>query len=118
MQANIYKDYLEKSSYPIHILIPEESYKYPLQSFPILLPDIVDRDSVFQEMRNLDIQVVSLYYSLSNKVDKVNFPEAYYLSKKILNLPINEDLEKNQIIHICISLLKIIEKNIINENNL
>lgn len=110
IQAKIYKNFLDKNSYPFNILIPEESYKYPLQSFPILFSDKVNRDEVFHQMRKSGVQVVSLYYSLSSKINNIEFPEAYHLSKNILNLPINEDLKKEEIINICESLIKIIKK--------
>ena len=107
-QVNIYIDILDKSKFPFKILITDENKNFPLQSFPILFSEKINRDEIFHEMRKLDIQVVSLYYSLSNKINKTEFPESYNLSKKILNLPINEELEKEDIIYICTTLLNII----------
>jgi len=108
IQANIYKELLDKSGNPFTILIPEKSYNFPLQSFPILFSNNVNRDNIYHRMRDLEIQVVSLYYNLTNKIKITEFPEAHYLSKNILNLPINEDLEQDQIKYICKSLLEAI----------
>ena len=106
-QLQFYKNNLEKYSKYFRILLTEGNYQYPLQSCPILFSEKINRDYVFHSMRDLGIQVVFLYYSLSEKITISKYPSAHFLSKNILNLPINEDLNNEQIEYICSSLVKI-----------
>ena len=106
-QVEIYKNNFKQYFNHFKILLKEDDYQYPLQSFPILFSEKINRDYVFSSMRNLGIHVVSLYYNLSEKITLSKFPDAHFLSKNILNLPVNEDLDKDQIQYICNSLIKI-----------
>jgi len=60
------------------------------QSFPVLI-NKGDRDNIYFELNAEGYGVTSLYHTLIEEIDKREFPEAYEVSKRILNLPVHQN---------------------------
>jgi dTDP-4-amino-4,6-dideoxygalactose transaminase len=61
------------------------------QTLPVRLLH-ADRDAVYHEMNGAGFGVVSLYHTLIEPISKSAFPESYRLARKILNLPVHQDI--------------------------
>ena len=66
------------------------------QSLPVTVP-LGTRDDLYHEANARGFGVVSLYHTLVDRVDPARFPEAYRLSRRILNLPVHQDAEPEQL---------------------
>jgi len=66
------------------------------QSFPILLPDTKSRDGLYFGLNDLGYGVVSLYHELIPEIDGY-YSESHFLSSRILNLPIHQDVSINEL---------------------
>jgi len=63
---------------------------------PQTLPVIVrraDRDQLYREMNERGFGVVSLYHTLIDEIDRADFSDSFWLSRRILNLPVHQDVE-------------------------
>jgi dTDP-4-amino-4,6-dideoxygalactose transaminase len=61
-------------------------------NLPILIDD-ADRFEVYKRMRASGVGVVSLYHTLVDAIDPDVFPTSHDISRKILNLPIHQDVQ-------------------------
>jgi len=61
------------------------------QTFPILLKSI-SRENAYFAMINKGVRVIALYYKLIDQISEKDFPVSYDISRRILNLPIHQDL--------------------------
>lgn len=66
------------------------------QTIPILL-EKCSRDDVYHDLNNRGYGVVSLYHSLISEIDISKHPSSKYLSAKILNLPVHQDISEEQV---------------------
>ncbi|WP_455668050.1 DegT/DnrJ/EryC1/StrS family aminotransferase [Phocaeicola sp.] len=80
-----------------------------LQTFPVIIKD-VDRDILYEKMNDNGFGVVSLYHTLIPEIDKEKYAISYELSKRIMNLPVHQDADSNEIIEMCEKLQEIILK--------
>lgn len=76
----------------IEILYPKLNSGICPQTLPLLISDY-DRDKLYFEMNDKGFGVVSLYHTLIQDINLMEFPEAMYVSKHIINLPIHQDIE-------------------------
>lgn len=60
-------------------------------NLPVLI-DEVDRFDVYKRMRSHGIGVVALYHTLVDAITAEAFPTSHEISRKILNLPIHQDV--------------------------
>lgn len=60
------------------------------QTLPILVKRDV-RDDLYFQMNDQGYGVVSLYHTLIGQITPQDFPDSYWLSKHILNLPVHQD---------------------------
>jgi dTDP-4-amino-4,6-dideoxygalactose transaminase len=76
--------------------------------FPSLPPGVVpqtlpvitlrkNRDELYFEMNDAGFGVVSLYHTLIAQIDAQEFPESHALASRILNLPVHQDVEPEQL---------------------
>jgi dTDP-4-amino-4,6-dideoxygalactose transaminase len=77
-------------------LWPMPSEDEVLQTLPVLLRQ-GGRDRVYELMNARGYGVVSLYHTLVNDISAADFPASYALSQSILNLPVHQDLGKQQL---------------------
>ncbi len=61
------------------------------QSFPVLLRNL-PRDRVYFAMNEAGYGVVSLYHTLVDAIGRDDFPESHALARRILNLPVHQDV--------------------------
>lgn len=81
---------------------------YPL-NLPIYLTKI-PREEFYFKMIDSGITLISLYYQLINSIQESEYPTSHLISKKILNLPINQDIKKNEMDLIISFSKEILEK--------
>ncbi|MCX6122141.1 MAG: DegT/DnrJ/EryC1/StrS family aminotransferase [Ignavibacteriales bacterium] len=66
------------------------------QSFPILLPDANSRDRLYFGLNEVGYGVVSLYHELIPEIDRY-YSESHFLSTRILNLPVHQDVRIDEL---------------------
>ncbi len=75
---------------PLYSRIPEGVVP---QSLPVLVNG-ESRDDLYFQMNALGYGVVSLYHTLIAPIRSEEFPEAHYLSRHMMNLPVHQDTDK------------------------
>lgn len=61
------------------------------QTFPVVIKQ-ASRDDLYQRLNAAGFGVVSLYHTLISQIAQDEFPDAHFLSRRILNLPIHQDV--------------------------
>ncbi len=77
-----------------------------LQSYPLLVRN-ASRDDLYFSMNKAGFGVISLYHTLVPQIASDQFPEPHSISRKILNLPIHQDVSEG-CIESMISQLKVL----------
>lgn len=91
------KELIEPLCAPFHIHLLRDTIGDTVpQSFPILLPDTKSRDMLYFGLNEAGYGVVSLYHELIPEIDGY-YSEAHFLSSRILNLPIHQDVSINEL---------------------
>jgi dTDP-4-amino-4,6-dideoxygalactose transaminase len=101
----------------LNLLVPLYDWLTPLFPqiregiVPQTLPVIVSqssRDALYFEMNRRGFGVVSLYHTLIQQIREVEYPDSYWLSRRILNLPVHQDIQPgdleamvNQLAQLC-----------------
>lgn len=81
------------------------------QTLPVVIKN-VSRDKLYFKMNELGYGVVSLYHTMIEEISKDDFKESYWLSRRIMNLPIHQDVDATKlenmvdILEKCINELK------------
>lgn len=65
------------------------------QSIPILLD--VPRDIIYERMNEDGYGLVSLYHTLIPEISAAIYPDSHYVSKKIINIPVHQDLHEREL---------------------
>lgn len=78
------------------------------QSFPILLKDSSVRDMAYYCLNDRGFGVVALYHTLISEIDKKYFNQSHHISKRILNLPVHQEINTVDLKKMVENLLKII----------
>lgn len=65
------------------------------QTFPILI-NMGDRNKIYQIMNNAGYGVVSLYHTMIEELRTGEHRDAIWLSQRIMNLPVHQDVDKEQ----------------------
>lgn len=76
-----------------HDALPEGAV--PL-NLPVLV-ESVDRFQLYTAMRARGVGVVALYHTLVDTLEREAFPDAFRLSDRILNLPIHQELGREEV---------------------
>lgn len=80
-------------------------------NFPVSIThEKLNRQQVYHEMVEQNIEPVSLYYRIIPEIDKDRYPESYYVSDHIMNLPIHQDISYHDIDEIASTLKTILER--------
>lgn len=66
------------------------------QTLPVVLRR-ANRDRVYHEMNAAGFGVTSLYHTLVREMTREDFPEAHALSRRILNLPVHQEIRPGQL---------------------
>lgn len=82
-----------KGAYPFYNKCPEGIV--PI-NFPIIIKN-KERNTVYFKLLKKEIETVSLYHTLIPQIRKDDYPISHYISSHILNLPIHEDISKENI---------------------
>ncbi|MBV5328179.1 MAG: DegT/DnrJ/EryC1/StrS aminotransferase family protein [Chlorobium sp.] len=77
------------------------------QTFPVLI-EHVSRDKIYNMMNESGFGVVSLYHTMIDAIQIEMFPESFFVSKHILNLPVHQDAEPGMMKSMVEQLLKAI----------
>lgn len=64
-------------------------------NFPLLI-ESADRFEVYKRMRASGVGVVALYHTLVDAIEPEVFPTSHAISRKILNLPIHQDVKREE----------------------
>ena len=80
----------------IEPLRPEAAFGEVPQTFPVVLHS-APRDKLYEKMNEAGFGVVSLYHTMISQISPDEFPDAHRLSQRILNLPVHQDVEPEQI---------------------
>ncbi len=78
-----------------------------LQTFPIIVED-VDRNELYQKMNDEGFGVVSLYHTLIPEITPERYPDSHALARKIMNLPVHQDANRETLTDMCKKLHEII----------
>lgn len=61
------------------------------QTLPVII-ERVDRDALYHQMNAAGFGVTSLYHTMIDELDAKRFPDAHWLSRHIMNLPVHQDV--------------------------
>lgn len=70
------------------------------QTFPILIKN-GRREKLYFYLMDREAPTTALYYRLIDEIKKEEFPVSHKISQEILNLPVHQDTDHNDIIVIC-----------------
>lgn len=76
----------------VEVLQPDLPQDVVPLNLPVLLTH-ADRFGVYQALRAVDIGVIALYHTLHPWIEPDAYPEAHRLARRILNLPIHQDVD-------------------------
>lgn len=68
------------------------------QTYPVFILR-GSRDLLYQRMNDAGVGVVTLYHTLIDRISRDEFPEAHAVAGKILNLPLHQDADRDQMAH-------------------
>lgn len=75
----------------LHILRPQFPAGVVPQTFPVVLQK-APRNEIYERMNGAGFGVVSLYHTMVDAIPPDKFPDSHWLSRRILNLPIHQDV--------------------------
>jgi dTDP-4-amino-4,6-dideoxygalactose transaminase len=78
------------------------------QSLPVIILN-ADRNNLYFEMNKLGFGMVSLYHTMIDSLLTDKSPAASVLSKKIINFPIHQDIEKEDIDEMVLAFKKLLD---------
>ncbi len=80
---------------------------------PLNLPIVVlnnKREKLYFKLLEYNIPTIALYYRLIDELSPKLYPNSYFLSENILNLPVNQDINFSDIDYISDTILTIMKK--------
>ena len=66
------------------------------QTYPIII-NKGSRDQLYELMNRSGFGVVSLYHTMIDQISKKEFPNSDFISKRILNLPVHQDADQEEL---------------------
>ncbi len=86
---------LRKCGSEIDILRVPKNGEVP-QTLPIIIKNVC-RDRLYELMNESGYGVVSLYHTLIDRLTKDAYPDSHYVARRILNLPVHQDIEVSRL---------------------
>jgi dTDP-4-amino-4,6-dideoxygalactose transaminase len=80
------------------------------QTLPVLLQE-ADRDRVYEALNQVGIGAVSLYHTLVPEITAGRFPASHRLSRTILNLPVHQDLNEEDVRSSFPTFMRVVREN-------
>jgi dTDP-4-amino-4,6-dideoxygalactose transaminase len=77
------------------------------QTLPVIIENY-DRDKLYQEMNEFGFGMVSLYHTMIKQLEGCRYQSASILSKKIINFPIHQDINKLEVEQMVLQIKKIL----------
>lgn len=96
---NAYLEYLNKDSDLFDIIYPELEEGIVPNNFPVFIKNY-NRFLLYNELEIMGIPTVVLYYRMIEELNKDEYPVSYEIADTILNLPIHQDIEVEDVKHI------------------
>ncbi|MDD2703140.1 MAG: DegT/DnrJ/EryC1/StrS family aminotransferase [Candidatus Omnitrophica bacterium] len=87
---------MQKIPDDVDILRPVMNDGIVPQTLPIIIKN-VSRDRLYEVMNLRGYGVVSLYHTMIEQITKERFPDSHKLSRKIMNLPVHQDLGNEEL---------------------
>lgn len=85
----------------IKLLRPVKEYKKQTpQTYPILIEG-KDKNDLYYQLNENGFGVVSLYHTMINNLDENRYKTSNYIAKRILNLPVHQDAQKEMLYKMC-----------------
>jgi dTDP-4-amino-4,6-dideoxygalactose transaminase len=78
---------------PLHPSIPDGVVP---QTLPVVIAS-ASRDELYHRMNAAGYGVTSLYHTMIDQLDPSRYPDAHWLSRRILNLPVHQDANPTQL---------------------
>jgi len=91
----------------IEILYPQLEYGIVPMNFPILIKS-KSRHDVYQGLIREGVETMALYYQLIDSIQEEVYPLSHEISHKILNLPIHQDVNEDDLHVIADKLYKVL----------
>ena len=94
-----YNRYLEALSWGSHyfdMLFPELPYGVVPLNFPIIVKNY-NREKLYYELIDKGVITVSLYYQMIAELRKEDFGISYSISNAILNFPVHQDIDAEDV---------------------
>ena len=66
------------------------------QTYPVLVRN-ASRDRLYESMNDAGYGVVSLYHTMIRQIAPESFPQSHWLSLRVLNLPVHQDIEVGEL---------------------
>lgn len=96
---NAYLEFLKKDSILFDIIYPVLEEGIVPNNFPVFIKNY-NRFQLYNELEAMGIPTVVLYYRMIEELNKEEFPISYQIADTILNLPIHQDIEIEDVKHI------------------
>ena len=96
-----YKALLQLSKGKENYFIPFRNESYLVDNIPQTFPILIkmgDRNKIYEIMNNAGFGVVSLYHTMIDELRTEEYSEALWISKRIMNLPVHQDVDRNKYI--------------------
>lgn len=78
------------------------------QTFPLLVKNDL-REKLYYYLMEKNMPTTALYYRLIDEISPSEFPNSYFVSKNILNLPVHQDVDESDAYQLCSSIRNFIE---------
>jgi dTDP-4-amino-4,6-dideoxygalactose transaminase len=79
------------------------------QTVPILLDGSLNRYEIYLALNDKGFGAISLYHTLVSQIDKEKFTPSYNVSKSILNLPVHQDVEMDELVKMKDYFIELVE---------
>jgi dTDP-4-amino-4,6-dideoxygalactose transaminase len=80
----------------VNLLFPSLPPGVVPQTLPVVIQQ-KNRDDLYFEMNSAGFGVVSLYHTLIEDIGAQEFPESHVLASRIMNLPVHQDIQPQQL---------------------
>lgn len=104
--ARLWNELLGKSSEVLSIMRPYSDSVTP-QTFPIIIKEY-DRNDLYFKLNESGFGAVSLYHTMIEPIQNGDHDNAMWLSKHIINLPVHQDVNEDDIHEMAKQLLSIL----------